>query len=346
MQLNIEEVPTDVRRRAAQLLENIRGTDMDPTGGNASLSGDVMAIYRPDIKDIAYYEFHVDLGRGDTTQLAVSGDVEAEKQMQLPAKQGFVIAASSGHDHPVAHWSLDREPPSAQIAVAAEVNGAKVARIVKLDALCYAGESPDGDLAAQTGQLPMPIEGLPTDPAKGRDRITSTLRRPAAGAKDDSAPSKEPHETVQRGVRPRKVKIRAVDSWKELHSVYTETFGPLLQDLADQAAPAWEIEKLVSELGEGIMTGTSKTVALLEADAMVEVSGDGAKLVKLEPLKTAGKGGAVVVHVVDETLEQEVSFDLNISYRSGAREHLRFFAVSQSTRSGTKPASGLSIFEE
>lgn len=346
MQIHIEEVPTEIRRRAAQLLETVRGTDMDPTGGKASLTREVTALFRPDIDDVAYYEFAVDLGRGDDRRTAFTGRGDEGAKRAMPAATGFIIAASKGHDHPIAHWSLDREPPSRQIAAAAEAKGSKVDRIFKVDSLSYIGETAGGEIAGQTGQLPLPIEGLPDDIEKARGRISSTLVRPARKAKDDSDPGGDTPETVTRGARPQRVKLRAIDSWADLRKGYAKAFGPLLKGLARNAAPAWEIEALVARMGEGIMTGTTRRVALLEADAAVEVSGEGARLVKIEALETPGGSGAVALQVADEKLAQEVSFEMHIAYRSGLRETLPFFAVSSSTPSDRKPDSGMNFFEE
>ncbi|WP_156874868.1 hypothetical protein [Sulfitobacter alexandrii] len=346
MQIHIEEVPTAIRRRAAQLLETVRGTEMDPTGGRARLMPQVTALFRPDLDEVAYYEFAVDLGRGEDRPAAITGRGDRGGKMAMPADTGFIIAASKGHDHPIAHWSLDREPPSRQIAAAAEEKGGKVARIFKVDALSYVGETEDGEMAAQTGQLPLPIEGLPDDMEKARGRISSTLVRPSQKPKDDGDPLQDKPETINRGARPQRVKLREVESWAQLRKVYAKTFGPLLADLARNAAPAWEIEDLVAKMGEGIKTGTTHRVALLESDAAVEVSGEGARLVRIEPLDTPEGSGAVALHVADEALPQEVSFEMHVSYRSGLRETLPFFAVSDSTPSDRKPGSGMNFFEE
>ncbi|WP_152466834.1 hypothetical protein [Sulfitobacter sp. THAF37] len=344
--MNIEEVPTAIRRRAAQLLETVRGTEMDPTGGKARLSPQVTALFRPDMDDVAYYEFAVDLGRGDDRLTAITGRGDRDGKMGMPAGTGFIIAASKGHDHPIAHWSLDREPPSRQIAIAAEEKGSRVARVFKVDSLSYVGETEDGEMAGQTGQLPLPIEGLPEDFEKARGRISSTLVRPAQKPKDDTDPGNSKPETVNRGARPQRVKLREVESWAQLRKVYAKAFGPLLGNLARNAAPAWEIEDLVAKMGEGVMTGSTHRVALLESDAAVEISGEGARLVKIEPLDTPEGSGAVALHVADEKLAHEVSFEMHISYRSGLRETLLFFAVSETTPSDRKPDSGMNFFEE
>lgn len=345
MQISIEEVPVAVRRRVAQLLENVRDSEMDPTKGRAGLTGEVTAIHRPDIDKVAYYEFAVDLGRGGQGQTTFTGKPDGLSKLDLPARTGFVIASAEAHDHPVSHWSLDREPPSRQLALTAEKEGRKIERIFKLDSLAYAGES-GGELAAQTGQLPMPIEGLPDDPEKAAGKISSTLARPAEDGGSDDKRSDAPHDLIRRGARPTRVKIAPVGSWEELREVYADAFAPLLKNLAANAAPAWEIEALVEKFGEGILTGSSQKVALLERDAMVELSGEGADLVRIEMLKTSGMTGALMIHAADKELPQEVPFELNLLYRSGERETLRFFLVSETTPSDRNPDSGLSIFEE
>ncbi|WP_299747792.1 hypothetical protein [uncultured Tateyamaria sp.] len=119
----------------------------------------------------------------------------------MPARRGFVIASSDTHDHPVSHWSLDREPPSHQLAVDAKEKEAKVARLFKLDALSYAGEAEDGEMVAQARQLPMPIEGLLPDVDKMRGKISGTMARPGFASKNDEGASKEPHEVRNRGQR-------------------------------------------------------------------------------------------------------------------------------------------------
>lgn len=353
MKVAIEEVPLDVRRRVAQLLENVRATPMDPTDGKASLTGVVTAIHRPDVDGIAYYEFEVDLGRRAGRRVSTSARDEGPLRRatgaaaQMPARHGFVIAAAGPHDYPVCHFSLDREPPSRQLEIAAEVRGTKVGRVFKLDALSYIGESPDGELAAQTGQMPLPIKGLPADPAKARGQISSTHSQvKGADDKDTEDGPKDNVETRRKGSRPKQVELTAVDGWGELKKVYADSFGPLLLDLAHQAAPAWEIDGLVDKLGEGVLTGTTHRVALLYRDATIEVSGDGADLVEVTLDERESGAGAVALHVADERLDQEVSFDLHIVYGNGMRENLGFFAVSPTTPSNEKPDGGMQMFEE
>ena len=93
MQLVLAEVPLDVRRQGVVLLENLRNTVADPSGGSAKLSGRVIPLFGLD-GEVAFYEFEVDLGR----------------RLHGPST-GFIIASASGPEQ--LHWGFDREPPSA-----------------------------------------------------------------------------------------------------------------------------------------------------------------------------------------------------------------------------------------
>ena len=347
MEIPIEEVPVGIHRKVAQLLENIRGTEMADGADKAVLSGAVTAIYRLDIDDIAYFEFEVDLQKGASKRIAartMGADDKAERNM--PASRGFVIASAAPHDFPIPHWSLNREPPSVQLRRAAEERGQNVARIYKLDALSYIGENTDGELAAQSGQMPLPIEGLPDDPADGRGKISSTIARPSEAINDDSKADGIKHQISRRGSRVRKVSLREVGSWGELKDSYTGAFKPLLADLRHQANEAWTIDALVEKFGEGIHAGTSHRVALLEPKAAAELSGEGAEYVELEFVEGPTGDMAIELTVAEKRFEQEQSFELHISYGNGLREDLKFFAVSPTTPSNRRSDSGLRAFDE
>jgi len=347
VKIPLGEVPGDIHRKAAQLLENVRGTEMAPGSERARLSGEVTAIMRPDIDGVAYYEFEVDLGKRAGRRIATSNlDRGKNPLAKMPATRGFIIAAAGRHDFPIPHWSLDRQPPSRQLAMTAEASGAKVERIFKLDALSYIGEDKAGEMAAQSGQMPMPIVGLPDDVAKVRGKISSTISRPDNPGEDDAKATESKHGIQRRGSKVSKVELREVKSWQDLKKAYTDSFKPLLADLAYQARSAWEIDDLVREFGEGIYTGQTMRVALLEREAAAEVSGEGAHLVEVRLVEGDNAAPSIEIAVADKALDQEVSFELHIVYGSGMREDLRFFAVTPTTRTNSKADSGLSIFEE
>ena len=93
MRLTLAEVPIDVRRRVVVLLENLRDTVADPTGGTAALTGAVTPLFGLD-GELVFYGFEIGFG----------------PRLGGPAT-GFIIASAGGPDQ--LHWSFDREPPSA-----------------------------------------------------------------------------------------------------------------------------------------------------------------------------------------------------------------------------------------
>ena len=60
MRIPITKVPLELRRKAAQHLENVRDTEMGIGAKRAKLAEQVCPMYRPDRVEIAYYEFEVD----------------------------------------------------------------------------------------------------------------------------------------------------------------------------------------------------------------------------------------------------------------------------------------------
>ena len=57
-----------MRRRAAQRLESLRGTELGAEAATVRLAAEACPIHRPDIDGVAYYEFELVVGAG-TLQL-------------------------------------------------------------------------------------------------------------------------------------------------------------------------------------------------------------------------------------------------------------------------------------
>lgn len=359
MAIDQSKVPTAIRRRAAQHLESIRGTPMAPGADGASLGSDVWPIYRPDLDEVAYYEFSVDLGgRGRRLATSAAGlsELMASREpsrtrsrrasnaavigrLDMTRDRGFIIVSAAAHDFPVPHWSLDRSPVSAQLAAAAEGGGAAIDRITKVDSLSYVGESKDGSLVARVGQLPALLEGLPHDLARidaGNGTLTA---QPTTEIRSDDKADGVEHEEKREAEKPPELKPLEVDDWGVFRERFADAFGPYLDDLRRQAAGAWRIEALIDEFGEGIHVGTTHRVALLEPEAVVELGGEGASLVKAYIDETTGSA-ALVIDVPEGTdIAQETDIDVTVSYRDGANERLRFFLVSARTPSNRRTAS-------
>ena len=311
MRIPISEVPLEIRRKAARHLETVRDTEMGIGAEEAKLTDAVCPIFRPDMEDIAYYEFEAD-------------------------PLGFIIVSAGDHDYPVAHWSFDREPVSRQLEAAAEEAGKQVTRVFKLDALAYVAEDESGEMAAKTGQIPAPIEGLPEDLEEARGQISTSMAVPKEELEDDTGAEDSEHVVEQSGAPPLEVKFLEVESWAELKDMYGKVFAPFLHDLRRRAGEVWEIDKLISEFGEGILVGHPLRVALLEPDAEVDLSGEAADegMVKLDWIERPDAPPALELAAVEDIeLDREYNLELSIVYPSGLEEKLLFFVVSPDTPS-------------
>jgi hypothetical protein len=384
MRIAIEEVPLELRRRAAQHLESIRGSDLVAGAERAQLSRRVCPIFRPDLDEPAYYEFEVDLAverpvrllTGDAvrdltpaaTAIATGPSKEdllrriGRPELGKAPTRGFLILAAGPHDMPLPHWSLERPPVSQQLEADARRAGAKVARVVKVDSLAYVAEDADGQMVAHVGQLPLMLEGLP-QLEDHRGAISSLEAIPRQRTKDDHDVGDGEVELVRTGPKPPEVRFVDPERWERFRDGFGDQLGPFLQQLERSAAEAWEIERLVAEFGEGIYTGSRHRVALLQADAAIEVTGEAAGLIKVALLDRQGGPPAIEITVppvkgqvrsraVSEPtasseptmagpadaeritrgvqtidLDREASFELHIAYRDGTEEHLLFFIV-------------------
>ena len=266
MRVPFEEVPLDVRRRAARAVTALVGDRLSPTRLRKAEPrfGEATPVYRPDLADIAYWEIEI---AGLRTALPTP-EGEAGR-----AEQGFIVVATGGHDVPVPHFSLDLAPPSRQLDQLGTID-----RVVKLDALCYAGVDDRGNLVGHIGTMPPSSPGCRTIcrsdclPATPRPswRLPTTTRtgtRPnlsACGGPGTSAPSTEEWR-----------------SWNELTKGYADSYRLHLAALAERAASRWETEKLTDAFGEGIHSGATHTVWLLE-EGDFTIEGPAADLVSAE----------------------------------------------------------------
>jgi hypothetical protein len=323
MRIPASQVPLAVRRRAAQHLESVRETEMGVNARRARLTDDVGTILRPDLPDVAYYEFEVALGNA-----AGAGTPSS----------GFIVVSAGAHDYPVPHWSFDAEPVSRRLDSVARTSGKKVARLYKLDALSYIAEDGSGQLVGQIGQLPMPVEGLPVDLEQARGRITSTVAAPDRKLADDAGAQDVKHTVTRTGAKPPRIRFRPV-KWPELRDTYGATLRPFLDDLERRAAEAWAFDDLVAEFGEGIMTGRPHRVALLEPQAEAVLTGEAANVVALERIEKAGAPPVLELFAATTPFDREANLELTISYASGLTENLSFFLVAPDTKSNRRSSS-------
>jgi len=345
--MSFEKVPLDVRRTAAQRLESIRGTEVGRSADAARLSRDVCPIYRPDLDEVAYYEFELIVGstpvRLVTPQAISSRVFERKAKERAPAEpdrpgggtgHGFIVASAGPHDFPIPHWSLESAPPSRLLERLASRGEKKIARVVKLDTLAYVGEDADGDRVATLGDLPKLVTGLPHDLRKRSRGISSLIARPSGDVADE-APEGE-HRVERVGGGPPELKPVEVESWQEFKDRYADTFGPFLAQLERQAQEAWEIDRLVREFGEGIIVGESHRVALLHDEAKIEVSGEAAGSVSVRMIERAGAPPAVEIQALSLPEDPKADLELRLVYANQEEERLRFFVVSRDVPSTTR----------
>ncbi len=336
-----------MRRCAAQRLESIRGTSLGSGADAARIHEEACPIYRPDVEGVAYYEFEFVDGSSSPVQLVTARatalhvfDRElktgpgAGRRPQKGAGHGFLIASAGPHDFPIPHWSLEGLPPSRLLERLAVGQEQRVARVVKLDALSYVGESEEGERVATLGDLPKLVAGLPHDLGRKRRGISSLTARPP-GEGSDEHPEGE-HRVERTGPEPPKLETVDVKSWQELKERYADAVGPFLDDLRRRAAEAWQIDHLVEEFGEGIIVGETHRVALLDDRAKIDVHGEAVGSVEIRLLERAPGPAAVELRAVSLPASPRADLELRITYAEGETERLRFFVVSREVPSNPR----------
>ena len=310
MRVSFEEVPLDVRRRAARAVAALVGERLSPTKLRKAEPrfGQATPVYRPDLLDIAYWEIEI---AGLTTALPTA------KGEAGHAEQGFIVVATGGHDVPVPHFSLDLAPPSRQLDELGTID-----RVVKLDALCYAGVDDRGNLVGHIGTIPPKLTGLPNDLPKRLPAGYATTAAAVAHDMDDGDKPEPQRVRASRGKRT--VKLEEWRSWNELTKGYADGYRLHLSALAERAAPRWETEKLTDAYGEGIHSGAKLTVWLLE-EGDFTIEGPAADMVSAELNPQPLPPKLVLRPRADVTVE-DTSFEVHLRY-AGSEERLRYFIV-------------------
>ncbi len=317
MRVKISEVPLSLRRRAANHLESIRGTDMAGGHDQMRLGDQACPVYRPDIQGVAYWEIEVK-GVKESKARGHNG-----KSSGL----GFLMLSTGPHDVPIPHWSLDTEPPS--YGLEAKGKGKSIAKIHKLDSLAYAAEDSKGNYATHIGQFPPKIEALPG--MQNAPRLGEFRAEPEHRTDDDKNPPKLMHVKNDRSTHG--IKASGWKDWHEAQKAFPETFKPHLQKLAEHARGHWDTEELIDTFGEGIHEGQKMTVAMLQPGTAT-LSGEGAKFVQMTMLDRQASG--VMLEAKPSGARNELSFALEIKYVDGSSETLNYFIVPRGTPSNKR----------
>jgi hypothetical protein len=302
----LERVPRDIHRRAAQLLEDVRGSESAPKWRDATLAPEVRMLYRPDVVGVAYYEFRVLSNR---------------------EPMGYIIASSGAHDFPIAHWNF--EGPTLTDTLARQA-GTEVATFYKVDSLTYVAEGSRGELLASLGELPARIVGQelawldkpiePTDVNWVLDRVP---------ADDREAELASRFKVLTGPSQPAPIRMAGWTSWQELKERYRESYGTLAESLRRQAAQEWETESLARESGEGLVVGRSFELAMLYAQPQFRLSGEGASMVRAELVDTAPGRQMLVLTPYEAKPGVELPVSVDIAYGNGSTESLRFVLLAR-----------------
>jgi len=302
----LEKVPQDVHRRAAQLLEDVRGTESASAWKEAVLASEAMPLYRPDVLGVAYFEFQVLVNKE-------------------PA--GFIIASTGDHDFPIAHWAA--EGLTLTELLVRQADGQEVAGFYKLDALSYAAEGFDGKLLSTLGQLPLLIDGQ--DPAwldKPVEPTDATWVPDFQTSDDKEAERLTGTLKVEGPSKPAPISLKEWSSWDELKERYAQSFATMAGSLKLQAAEEWETESLVLESGEGLVLERPHELALLHPDATVKLSGEGADYVRVEMVESAPGQKMAVLTAIYAKAGSEIPLTVDLYYANGQQESLPFVVLS------------------
>lgn len=362
MKINQKEVPIKFRRIAAQHLESIRGTKLGQNTEDLYLADEVCPIFRPDLKEPAYYEFSVQKatrekvdGRKDLVKnvrklnlysedfpKAVYGtpgaalDSKRFKDLKFENHtQGFIIVSTGTHDFPISHWSLESASPSDLIEKEAKEQKKKVARIYKIDSLSYLGEDEKETQIALLGNTPLLPQGLPENLEKFEGQISSSVTEfdPNQRELDDSHRGK-PGKTVNRGPKPKEYKFLPF-KWNDFKKQFNESLSPMLKILSKNAKQVWDLQDLIEKMGEGVISGQVYNIAVLESEFTFEVSGKAADFVKIRVVKRPGNLPVLEVQSKKLPFDGEAELNIDISYGKVGRETVKLFIVNEDSPSET-----------
>jgi hypothetical protein len=350
--LKLSDVPVSPRRRAAQHLESIRGTEMGYNCNDLYLGENVRIIYRPDITGPAYYEFEVkketrdlnDKGSNLSAHIAktnISGidgyqqlfrtpdfplaDLKKDFQLRTDGSvQGFIMVSAAEHDFPIPHWSLEKLPISHELQIRAEEKQKKIHRIYKIDALSYLAEDEEETEVGEIGEMPVYIPG---DLAK-KDNAEDVFS-------DDYADTESGQPQTKDASR-HEIKFDTVSTWSALKKDYAKIFHRPLQSLQEDIQKPWEIEKNIATFGEGIFAGETHCVPLLEKKFALRVSGEAAEFVTLRVVKRPGGYAAAELTCRKTPFRRESGFDLTILYDRDHSETCKFFILEKTMPSNKK----------
>lgn len=321
MKVNKKDVPIEIRRLVANHFESIRESEIGDKIKDACLGEEICPIYRPDIKDVAYFQFEVK-----------SADNESI---------GFILVSADEHDFPIPHWSLETAPISTLLEYEAKKHDKKAGKIYKLDTLAYILEDDVGEEAARLGNIPGLITDLPENLADYAGNISSSESVVEGTFDTDENPEKIKHNVKKEESKNPKHKIKEPKSWKELKDQFGKSFKQHLELHKKEAKKTWDTEKLIRNFGEGIFAGVPFYIPFLENGYNYDIIGEAKEFVKINIVKRPNCSDVAELICDDPKLGREASFSLKIKYDNNEQEKLEFFIVTHDLPSNEKNNTNL-----
>jgi hypothetical protein len=317
--VRLSDLPVDLRRRAVQFLEEMRAGPMAPGWDQAVLGQVVRPLYRPDLKDPAYYELIVQQGLG----------VQASLTAVVP-RRGFLILASGQHDSPIAHWNYTGTSPTQELELQAARNQQPpIAKFYKLDTLAYAGEDAQGNRVAYLGDEMTKISGQ--DPA--------WLNQPLALSQQNWTPDRQTANdgntsqisgtlTTTGPTQPPSLQLSGWSSWDELKSGYVQSYAVELESQRRLASADWQVENHARQIGDALRKGHTYTYALLSNDLpTLAFSGTGVPMVQTAVMTRTGLPALLQISVVNAIPLQNLPLNIDVHYTDGTTETMKFVVL-------------------
>jgi len=295
----MSEVPREFRRRGARFIERglAGGADWDE---GAQLGSYAYPVGRPDVEGVAYYELEVDPG-------------------------GFVLCATGEHDGPVPHFNTGGVSIGRTLEQRAD--GGRLARVVWIDRQRFVGEDPDGNRIATRGNA-VPRIRNPEALAEAPDVVTHVEHGPREDRASDDAVAEDDGGTLlasENRVEPPEASFDRWESYDQLKENYEESYGPLIEDLRERAAGAWETYRKREQGSRKVGTHRSEHEPLVGDQSVADVSASAGgafevqrigREVGQDVLSISPTGSAAVGETLTVTLEDDDGGTETFEYRA------------------------------
>ncbi len=337
---SLAQIPIAVHRRAAQHLEEMRGSEMAPGWEYAILEDNVRYLFRPDDQqNPAYYEISVII----------------VDETGKPTPAGFIILAANENDVPIPHWDFTGDSPTRILDLEAE---SPIQTYYKLDTLSYVAEDRYGNIIARLGQLPPKIEGMDMAWLDQEQELGESTWIPDTTIPDDQGAGTISGTLIISGTvtPPAELKISGWESWQELKAGYSESYGVFLEQQRREASEFWQGEQADLEHGVVLVKEQIYDMALLWAGPDVTLTGPGVAYITTQVISQGVDLPEFFRVVVASNVPVGLTpFTATVSYDNNVQETVRFQIMEQhhiylpsvlSSHNGSAAARSLAIAGE